>query len=58
LKLIHCTLLPVRYSDTIYDLIKDGVVARGALLYLYDDTAVGEICWCIDDVDVSKSCIS
>jgi ribosomal protein S18 acetylase RimI-like enzyme len=54
LKVIHQKVLPVNYCEAIYDVIKDGIGAHGELLYLYDDTAVGEICWRIEEVDGLK----
>ena len=48
LKIIHKTLLPVHYGDSIYKNIKDGIVAHGTLAFYNDDTAVGELCYRID----------
>lgn len=49
LRLIHLALLPVRYSDTIYNTLKEGIKAKGELAYFNDDTAVAEICYRIDN---------
>jgi len=55
LRVIHRTLLPVRYSDEIYRTIKEGVMAKGELAYYNNDVAVGEICYRIEkNGDVSK----
>ena len=48
LKIIHKTLLPVKYGDAIYKNIKDGIYAHGTLAFYNDDTAVGELCYRID----------
>ncbi|KAK8884560.1 N-alpha-acetyltransferase 50 [Tritrichomonas musculus] len=45
LKIIHRELLPVHYTDNIYQLIKQGGSCRGELAYYNGDTAVGEICY-------------
>lgn len=45
LRVIHRELLPVHYSDNIYELIKEGERAKGQLLFLHGDVAVGEICY-------------
>jgi ribosomal protein S18 acetylase RimI-like enzyme len=51
LKIIHFELLPVHYAEAIYEMIKDGAKARGELAFLYGDTAVGEVCFRIEDSD-------
>lgn len=54
LKVIHRELLPVHYQDSIYNVIKEGKQAKGALAFLYGDTAVGEVCFRIEDHDGVK----
>lgn len=54
LKIIHRELLPVHYSDGIYDMIKSGKAAKGDLAFLYGDTAVGEVCYRIEEKDGEK----
>ena len=54
LKIIHRELLPVHYSDAIYEVIKNGKEATGELAFLYGDTAVGEVCYRIESTDQEK----
>lgn len=57
LKIIHHELLPVHYSDSIYNIIKDGVDAKGILAYYNGDTAVGEICYRREEEKVENSIV-
>jgi ribosomal protein S18 acetylase RimI-like enzyme len=54
LKLIHKLLLPVHYSAPIYDVMRDRKTAQADLLYLYDDTPVGEVSFRIEQHDSEK----
>ncbi|OHT02340.1 acetyltransferase, GNAT family protein [Tritrichomonas foetus] len=54
LKIIHRELLPVHYTENIYELIKQGQQAKGELAFYNNDTAVGEICYRLEDVDGVK----
>ena len=54
LKIIHHELLPIHYSIDIYEIIKQGIGAKGILAYYNDDTAVGEICYRKEEVDGVK----
>jgi ribosomal-protein-alanine N-acetyltransferase len=54
LKLIHYELLPVRYTDSLYDLLKEGTKSQGELAFLYGDTAIGEICYRVEDENDTK----
>jgi ribosomal protein S18 acetylase RimI-like enzyme len=55
-KLIHKLLLPVHYSESIYDMMRDRKTALADLAYLYDDTAVGEVSFRIEEHE-SEKCI-
>jgi len=48
LKIIHRELLPVHYSDDIYEMMQDPKAAHSELAFLYDDTAVGEVAFRIE----------
>ncbi|KAH0789279.1 acetyltransferase, GNAT family protein [Histomonas meleagridis] len=54
LKIIHRELLPIHYSDDIYEIIKQNLGVKGILAYYNDDTAVGEICYRKENVDGVK----
>lgn len=45
LKIIHRELLPIHYSESIYNILKEGIQAKGIIAYYNGDTAVGEICF-------------
>jgi ribosomal protein S18 acetylase RimI-like enzyme len=53
-KIIHRELLPVHYSAEVYEMMKDPTVTSAELAYLYDDTAVGEVSFRIEDSDGAK----
>ncbi|OHT08845.1 acetyltransferase, GNAT family protein [Tritrichomonas foetus] len=54
LKIIHRELLPVHYTDNIYNVIKEGQQARGELAFFNNDVAVGEICYRLEEDESGK----
>jgi ribosomal protein S18 acetylase RimI-like enzyme len=51
LKILHRELLPVQYTDDIYELMKDRKQTQADLAFLYDDTAVGEVSFRVESYD-------
>jgi ribosomal protein S18 acetylase RimI-like enzyme len=53
-KIIHRELLPVKYSSSIYEMMTDRTCVTAELAFLYDDTAIGEVSFRIEDSDDVK----
>lgn len=54
LKIIHRELLPVHYTEKIYNYILGANNVKGELIFCNSDTAVGEICYRKEEEDGQK----
>jgi ribosomal protein S18 acetylase RimI-like enzyme len=50
-KILHRELLPVHYPEEIYEMMKDRKQTQADLAFLYDDTAIGEVSFRIENYD-------
>jgi ribosomal protein S18 acetylase RimI-like enzyme len=53
-KILHREVFPVRYTDGVYEMMIDRKSTQADLAFLYDDTAVGEVSFRIEEQDGVK----